>query len=313
MGTPTNRTPVRVARGSTTALNTGLSDIQEGEIVWDTTLNKLQVKEGSALEDHTVDTSTLAPLASPTFTGTVAIPNIANVETAITGKADLAGATFTDDITIIDDKKLKLGTGSDLELYHDGSNSFIHDGGTGGLFIRADNQIGFRDVANSNAAFADFTSGGSVDLYHNGAKKLETTSAGATVTGTVTTTAGVLGVGDALLANDQNWTGSQRGAVTALTDASTITVDFSSSNNYSVTLGGNRTLQNPINRVAGQSGSIFITQDGTGSRTLAYDNVWHFPGGTVPTLSTAANAVDRLDYIVQQNSSIHTVATLDVK
>ena len=54
MGTPTNRTPVRVARGSTTALNTGLSDIQEGEIVWDTTLNKLQVKEGSALEDHTV-------------------------------------------------------------------------------------------------------------------------------------------------------------------------------------------------------------------------------------------------------------------
>tara|TARA_B100000902_G_scaffold23305_1_gene28064 strand:+ start:5467 stop:7191 length:1725 start_codon:yes stop_codon:yes gene_type:complete len=73
MGTPTNRTPVRVARGSTTALNTGLSDIQEGEIVWDTTLNKLQVKEGSALENHTVDTSTLAPLAGADFTGPITV------------------------------------------------------------------------------------------------------------------------------------------------------------------------------------------------------------------------------------------------
>ena len=53
MGTPTNRTPLRVARGTTSALNTGLSDIQEGEIVWDATLNRLQVKEGNALESST--------------------------------------------------------------------------------------------------------------------------------------------------------------------------------------------------------------------------------------------------------------------
>ena len=72
MGTPTNRTPVRIARGSTTALNTGLSDIQEGEIVWDTTLNKLQVKEGSALEDHTVAAdATKANLAGADFTGPI--------------------------------------------------------------------------------------------------------------------------------------------------------------------------------------------------------------------------------------------------
>ena len=76
MGTPTNRTPLRVARGTTSALNTGLSDIQEGEIVWDTTLNRLQVKEGSALESSTAASdATKAPLASPTFTGTVTIPS----------------------------------------------------------------------------------------------------------------------------------------------------------------------------------------------------------------------------------------------
>ena len=75
MGTPTNRTPVRVARGSTTALNTGLSDIQEGEIVWDTTQNKLQVKEGSVLEDHvTASDPAKADVASPVFTGSVTIP-----------------------------------------------------------------------------------------------------------------------------------------------------------------------------------------------------------------------------------------------
>jgi hypothetical protein len=41
-------------------------------------------------------------------------------------------------------------------------------------------------------------------------------------------------------------------------------------NNFSVTLGGNRTLANPSNQTAGQSGTIVMTQDGTGSRTLAF-------------------------------------------
>jgi len=101
MGTPTNRTPVRVARGSTTALNTGLSDIQEGEIVWDTTTNKLKVKEGSALEEsNQAADATKAPLASPTFTGTVAIPNVANLETAVVANtAKVTNATHTGDVT----------------------------------------------------------------------------------------------------------------------------------------------------------------------------------------------------------------------
>ena len=73
MATPTNRTPVRIARGSTSALTTGISDIQEGEIVWDTTTNKLKVKEGVALEESTPTAdATKADLASPTFTGTPA-------------------------------------------------------------------------------------------------------------------------------------------------------------------------------------------------------------------------------------------------
>jgi hypothetical protein len=107
----------------------------------------------------------------------------------------------------------------------------------------------------------------------------------------------------------QSYTAAQRGAISALTDGSTITPDFALANNYSVTLGGNRTLANPTNLTAGQSGSIFISQDGTGSRTLAYGSQYDFAGGTAPTLSTAASAVDRIDYVVRTTGSIHCVFT----
>jgi len=111
----------------------------------------------------------------------------------------------------------------------------------------------------------------------------------------------------------QTFTAGQRGEVTALTDASSIATDLALSNNYSVTLAGNRTLANPTNTVAGQSGSIFITQDGTGSRTLAYGTNFKFVAGTAPTLSTAASSVDRIDYVVASATKIHAVASLDVK
>ena len=107
----------------------------------------------------------------------------------------------------------------------------------------------------------------------------------------------------------QSFTAAQRGEVTTLTDGANISVDLAASNNYTVTLGGNSTLDNPTNQVAGQSGSLFVVQDGTGSRTLAYSSDWEFAGGTAPTLSTAASAVDRIDYIVRASGSIHAVFT----
>jgi hypothetical protein len=102
----------------------------------------------------------------------------------------------------------------------------------------------------------------------------------------------------------QSFTAAQRGAVVTLTDGATITPDFALANNFSVTLGGNRTLANPTNLTAGQSGVIKVTQDGTGSRTLAYGSNWDFAGGTAPTLTTTANAVDILAYYVDSGSNI---------
>ena len=109
------------------------------------------------------------------------------------------------------------------------------------------------------------------------------------------------------------FTAGQRGEITALTDSASIATDLALSNNFSMTLAGNRTLANPTNIVAGQSGSIFITQDGTGSRTLAYGSYFKFVGGTAPVLSTVLSSIDRLDYVVSSATSIHAVISLDVK
>jgi hypothetical protein len=111
---------------------------------------------------------------------------------------------------------------------------------------------------------------------------------------------------NAVLNVAQSFSAAQRGAVVALTDGATITPDFALANNFSVTLGGSRTLANPTNLTAGQSGVIKITQDGTGSRTLAYGSNWDFAGGTAPTLTTTASAVDILAYYVDSTSNITT-------
>lgn len=117
----------------------------------------------------------------------------------------------------------------------------------------------------------------------------------------------------AFLNANQNFTVAQRGTITALTDGATITPNFNNANNFSVTLGGNRTLANPTNLTAGQSGVIVITQDGTGSRTLAYGSYFKFPGGTAPTLTTTASAVDVLAYYVESSTRITARLVADVK
>ena len=108
------------------------------------------------------------------------------------------------------------------------------------------------------------------------------------------------------------WTAGQRGEITALTSAATITIDMADSNHFSVTLAHNATFANPSNDTAGQTGSIFITQDGSGSRTASWGTDWEFAGGTAPTLTTTAAAVDRIDYVVRSATSIQAVATLNL-
>jgi hypothetical protein len=96
-------------------------------------------------------------------------------------------------------------------------------------------------------------------------------------------------------------------APVALTDATTITPDFATGIDFTVTLAGNRTLANPTNAKVGERGTISIKQDATGSRTLAYGTAWKRENGA-PTLTTTANATDYLVYEVKTVSG--GVATL---
>lgn len=111
----------------------------------------------------------------------------------------------------------------------------------------------------------------------------------------------------------QSFTAAQRGSYVTLTDAATVAIDLSLSNNYQVTLGGNRTIGAPTNVVAGQSGVIRIVQDATGSRTASWNSVFKFPGGTAPTLTTTANAVDLVAYHVESTTRIAARFIGDVK
>ena len=131
---------------------------------------------------------------------------------------------------------------------------------------------------------------------------------------TVSTTDGLTITGAAEIGNIRTHTNFDAGASVDIKDlgnaTGTVVLDLNENANFSLTLTGNITLANPTSLTAGTSGSIFLTQDGTGSRTATFGNSFDFIGGTAPTLTTAASSVDRLDYIVLDSSNIHTVATL---
>jgi hypothetical protein len=99
----------------------------------------------------------------------------------------ITGADLATNVDLVDNQKLRLGTGNDLQIYHDGTNSLISDTGNGYLKIDS-NGSGIYLTKSDGESMASFITDGAVELFHNGTKKFETTSAGATVTGSLTLT-----------------------------------------------------------------------------------------------------------------------------
>ena len=97
------------------------------------------------------------------------------------------------------------------------------------------------------------------------------------------------------------------GTPVTLTDAASIALNLTTGTNFVVSLGGNRTLENPSNAAVGQTGQIYVIQDGTGSRTLAFGDAYNFPNNSTPVMSTSASSVDLLVYNVRGVSAIDTV------
>ena len=95
--------------------------------------------------------------------------------------------TFTGNASFGDNDKAIFGDGSDLQIYHDGSNSYIDDAGTGLLAIRANTGVYLQKY--TGETLATFVADGGAAIYHDNAAKLATTSTGISVTGGITTDA----------------------------------------------------------------------------------------------------------------------------
>ena len=88
-------------------------------------------------------------------------------------------------------------------------------------------------------------------------------------------------------------------AKTEISDSGTSKIlDFNTNHNFIINMNGNLTLGQPVTGQVGQTGFIVFKQDATGSRTLTLNGAFKNPGGTAPTLSTAANSVDTLGYMI---------------
>ena len=162
--------------------------------------------------DSAADAGNLT-LTLPTA-GTALLSNAGNVFSGITttGQLDINGSidvsstsVFNDDLTLTgasynvvwdksdnqlefgDNAKLSFGASSDLQLYHDGNDSYIDDAGVGSLILRTTTSSNVT-IKSTNDVMAKFKTADSVELYHNNSKKIETTNTGAVVTGICTAT-----------------------------------------------------------------------------------------------------------------------------
>ena len=98
-----------------------------------------------------------------------------------------SGFDLQGNITLGDNEKIRLGNGPDLDIFHDGSNSYIEDLGDGVLFVKASGGIYFNGKT-TDEPLARFIENGAVNLYYNNDLRIATSSAGATVDGTLTVT-----------------------------------------------------------------------------------------------------------------------------
>ena len=212
-----------------------------------------------------------------------AFTEIGNIDSANLWLLPVAGGTMTGTLTTVD----VAFQGDNYSVLWDKSDDALEFADNAKLVFGSSSDLTISHNG-SNSVFNE-TGTGNLQLQLGGSTKFEVVSGGISLTGGAASN------------------------ITALSDGATITIDMATACHHSVTLGGNRTFAAPSNQVVGQSGSIFITQDGTGSRTASFNSAFKFVGGVAPTLSTAANAIDRIDYIIKSSNVIQCTVSLDIK
>jgi len=112
------------------------------------------------------------------ITGTLGVTNA----TTLSSTLDVTGvSTFRSNVYLGDSDTIYLGDGNDLAIYHNGTDSYIDDQGTGSLYLRGNTSVNIQKYTGENMIVA--TADGAVNLYYDNASKLNTISTGCSVTG----------------------------------------------------------------------------------------------------------------------------------
>ncbi len=219
-----------------------------------------------------------------TFTGILTYEDVTNIDSVgiITARAG---------VKVPDSQKIFLGTGDDLQIFHDGSNSIIQDNGTGSLFFKTD-EVQIEGVSGENMIVA--RAGAATTLFHNNNKKLETTSGGVTVTGTLAATA-VTGDGSGL-------TGLSVGITTTAVSPTANTVHIlgiGTAQHHTLTLSAGFSTITVAGGSVGESHSVVLIQPSSGICTVGLSTFFQFPSGATPAFSEGSSKVDLISFVVK--------------
>ena len=212
----------------------------------------------------------------------------------ITGVAN-TDVIFTDKITLPDSAagSINVGLSSDLQIYHNGTGSYIKDTGTGQLSIESD----VTNILNAagNEYCARFIEDGAVKLYHNGSKKLETASGGVTVTGTVAATS-YTGDGSSLTGIAAGITTSNAASMTGIT-----TVLDLSKDDFKITVSGITTVDV---RGGSEGNSHTLRIHNSGIATVGFSTYFLFPSGAAPIIPTADGTISLISFTVDRQGAV---------
>ena len=212
---------------------------------------------------------------------------------ALTGVAN-TDVIFTDKLQVGDSPELiSVGVGSDLQIYHEGNNSYIKESGTGNLYIFSENlRI---ENADGSKSYIEANADGAAELYYNGNKKLETASGGVTVTGTVAATS-YTGDGSSL-------TGIAAGIVTAVpksVSGITTVLDLSK-DDFKITAAGITTIDV---RGGTEGNSHTLRIHNSGITTVGFSTYFLFPSGAAPIIPTADGTISLISFTVDRQGAV---------
>ena len=211
----------------------------------------------------------------------------------LTGVAN-TDVIFTDKISLGDNGRVNLGISSDLLLYHDGSNSYIIEQGTGDLIVNTNSTISLNPNGGGHYGLR-VISNGSCELYEANSKKLETDGSGVTVTGRVAATS-YTGDGSAL-------TGIAVGVATTVATGivGIVTVLDLTNNDHKITVSGITTVD-VRGGTEGDSHSLRIINSGI--TTVGFSTYFLFPSGSSPIIPTADGTLSMISFTVHRQGVV---------